>query len=235
MFRIIFVLDIYNRTVVHAQGGNRQNYLPIHKSSVFCNSSKPLAVIVAAKPKEVYIADLNILQETGTHDMNFKDILAVSKKVRTMLDPGISSLSGVNEALSLASRVVLGTETASLDTISSTASKFPGRVNVSIDIKNRRILTQDPDLPDDPIELIGLLNEMAIHDIIILDMDKVGASIGVDTQFLSIIADSSRHDVLLGGGVKDMDDIDILKSIGLKGALVATALHNGTIPLTMIQ
>ncbi len=235
MFRIIFVLDIYNRTVVHAQGGNRQKYLPIHKSSVFCNSSKPLAVIVAAKPKEVYIADLNILQGTGTHDMNFKDILAVSKKVRTMLDPGISSLPGVNEALSLASRVVLGTETASLDTISNIALKFPGRVNVSIDIKNRRILTQDPDLPDDPIELIGLLNEMAIHDIIILDMDKVGTSIGVDTQFLSIIADNSRHDVLLGGGVKDMNDIDILKSIGLKGARVATALHNGTIPLKMIQ
>ncbi|MGP8321618.1 MAG: HisA/HisF-related TIM barrel protein [Methanosarcinaceae archaeon] len=235
MFRIIFVLDIYNHTVVHAQGGNRQNYQPIHKSSVFCNSSEPLAVIVAAKPKEVYIADLNILQGIGAHDTNFEDIRAVSKKVRTMLDPGISSLSGVNEALSLSSHVVLGTETASFDTISSAASEFPGRINVSIDLKNKKILTQDPGLPDNPIEVIGLLNDMAIQDIIILDMDKVGTSSGVDAQFLSTIADSSKHDVLLGGGVSDMDDIEILKSIGLKGALLATALHNSTIPLTMIQ
>ncbi|HJH30807.1 MAG TPA: phosphoribosylformimino-5-aminoimidazole carboxamide ribotide isomerase [Methanosarcinaceae archaeon] len=235
MFRIIFVLDIYNRTVVHAQGGNRQNYQPIHKSSVFCNSSGPLAVIDAAKPKEVYVADLNILQGIGAHDINFEYISAVSKKVRTMLDPGISSPSDVNEALSLASSVVLGTETASLDTISSVASEFPGRVNVSIDIKNGRILAHDPGLPDDPIEVIGLLNDMAIQDIIILDMDRVGTSNGVDTQFLSTIADSSKHNVLLGGGVKDMDDIEMLKNIGLKGALVATALHNGTIPLTMIQ
>lgn len=235
MFRIIFVLDIYNHTVVHAQGGNRQNYQPIHKSSILCNSSNPLAVIEAINPKEVYIADLNILQGIGEHDTNFDDVRAVSQRVRTMLDPGISSPSDVGEALSLAGSVILGTETASLDTISSAASEFPGRVNVSIDIKNGRILTRDPDMPDDPIEVIGMLNDMDIRDIIILDMDRVGTSSGVDAQFLSTIAASSSHDVLLGGGVRDVSDIESLKNIGLKGALVATALHNGKIPITMVQ
>ena len=229
------MLDIYNRTVVHAQGGNRQNYQPIHKSSVLCNSSEPLAVIDIIKPKEVYIADLNILQEIGEHDTNFDDTRAVSQNVRTMLDPGISFLSDVGEALSLASSVILGTETASLDTISNAASEFPGRVNVSIDIKNGRILTRDPNMPDDPLEVIGMLNDMDIRDIIILDMDRVGTSSGVDSQFLSTIAASSNHDVLLGGGVKDVGDIEILKDIGLKGALVATALHNGKIPIAMVQ
>ncbi len=235
MFRIVFVLDIYNRTVVHAQGGNRQNYQPIHKSSVLCNTSKPIEVIDAINPKEVYIADLNILQGIGEHDTNFNDIRAVLQKVKTMLDPGISSLSDIGDTLSLASSVILGTETASMDTISRAASEFPGRVNVSIDIKNGRILTRDPDMPNDPIEVIGMLNDMDIRDIIILDMDRVGTSSGVDAQFLSTIAASSNHDVLLGGGVKDMSDIESLKDIGLKGALVATALHNGKIPIAMIQ
>jgi len=235
MFRIVFVLDIYNHTVVHAQGGNRQNYQPIHKSSVLCNTSKPIEVINAINPKEVYIADLNMLQGIGEHDTNFDEIHAVSKQVKTMLDPAISSLSDVGEALSLAGDVIIGTETASLDTISNAASEFPRRVNVSIDIKNGRILTCDPDMPDDPLEVIGMLNDMDIRDIIILDMDRVGTSSGVDAQFLSTIAASSNHDVLLGGGVKDMSDIESLKDIGLKGALVATALHNGKIPLALIQ
>ena len=235
MFRIVFVLDIYNHTVVHAQGGNRQNYQPIHKSSVLCNTSKPIEVINAINPKEVYIADLNMLQGIGEHDTNYDEIHAVSKQVKTMLDPAISSLSDVGEALSLAGDVIIGTETASLDTISNAASEFPGRVNVSIDIKNGRILTRDPDMPDDPLKVIGMLNNMDIRDIIILDMDRVGTSSGVDAQFLSTIAASSNHDVLLGGGVKDMSDIESLKSIGLKGALVATALHNGKIPIVMVQ
>ncbi|MBW6471304.1 MAG: phosphoribosylformimino-5-aminoimidazole carboxamide ribotide isomerase [Methanosarcinaceae archaeon] len=235
MFRIIFVLDIYNHTVVHARGGNRQNYQPIHKSSLLCNTSRPLEVIGAVKPKEVYIADLNILQGIGERDTNFTDIRSVSQKVKTMLDPGISSLPDVEEALSLANSVILGTETASLDMISNAASEFPGRVNVSIDIKNSSILTRDPDMPNYPIELIDILNDMDVRDIIILDMDRVGTSSGVDSQFLSAIATTSKHDVLLGGGVKDMSDIKTLKVIGLKGALVATALHNGNIPLTMVQ
>jgi len=235
MFRIIFVLDIYNRTVVHAQGGNRRNYQPVHMSSAVCTTSGPLEVIDAVKPKEVYIADLNILQGTGTHDINSDVIRSVSRKVKTMLDPGISSLPDVTGALSLADTVVLGTETASLDTISCAASEFPGRVNVSIDVKNGRILTRDSSMPDDPFKIVELLNDMEVMDLIILDMDRVGTSSGVDAQLLSKLVSHSTHDVLLGGGVKGPEDIKTLKDIGIKGALVATALHNSAIPLTMIQ
>lgn len=57
----------------------------------------------------------------------------------------------------------------------------------------------------------------------------------MDSQFLSNIVSISHHHVLLGGGVKDIADIEKLESIGVKGALVATALHNGSIPLHMAQ
>jgi phosphoribosylformimino-5-aminoimidazole carboxamide ribotide isomerase len=235
MFRIIFVLDVYNRNVVHAQGGNRREYKPVHMTSTICTSSDPVEVIDAVKPAEVYIADLNILQGMGAHDTNFDIIRSVSQRTKTMLDPGVSRLSDVQEALSLAGTVVLGTETASLETIAGAASEFPGRVNVSIDKKNGRILTHDPHMPDDPFRIVEVLNDMDIRDIIILDLDRVGTSSGVDAQFLSKIASASIHDVLLGGGVRDMADIESLKKIGIKGALVATALHNGSIPLALIQ
>lgn len=235
MFRIIFVLDLYNRNVVHAQGGNRRKYQPVHITSTICTSSDPVEVIDAVKPAEVYIADLNILQGMGAHDTNFDIIRSVSLRTKTMLDPGISKLSDVPEALSIADTVILGTETASMETIARAASEFPGRVNVSIDKKNGRILTRDPHMPDDPFKIVEVLNDMDIRDIIILDMDRVGTSSGVDAQFLSKIASNSTHDVLLGGGVRDMADIEFLKKIGIKGALVATALHNGSIPLALIQ
>ena len=235
MFRIIFVLDLYNRNVVHAEGGNRREYKPVHLNSEICTSSEPIEVIDTVKPAEVYIADLNILQDMGAHDTNFEIIRLVSRRTKTMVDLGISTLSNVLEALSLADTVVLGTETASMETIASAASEFPGSVNVSIDKKNGRILRSDPHMPEDPFKIVDLLNEMDIRDIIILDMDRVGTSSGVDAQFLSKIASVSAHDVLLGGGVRDMADIEFLNKIKIKGALVATALHNGSIPLELIQ
>ncbi|SFM79693.1 HisA/HisF-related TIM barrel protein [Methanolobus profundi] len=235
MFRIIFVLDIFNRTVVHAQGGTRSEYKPIHFSSHICNSSDAVKITEAVKPAEVYIADLNLLQGIGKREKNFDVIQAVSEKTTVMLDPGITSISETEDVMEIVQSVVLGTETASLDIIRKASALYPGRVNVSIDKKNGKILSNDPEMPDDPFRIVELLNECDLNDIIILDLDRVGTSSGVDSQFLSKIVSISKHNVLLGGGVSNVEDIEVLKDIGIKGALVATALHNGSIPLQMVQ
>ena len=63
----------------------------------------------------------------------------------------------------------------------------------------------------------------------------VGTSAGIDEIFLKKIAKISTHDIIVGGGIKDVNDIEILKNSGIGGALVATALHNGKIPLGFIR
>ncbi|KXS40269.1 MAG: histidine biosynthesis protein [Methanolobus sp. T82-4] len=235
MFRILLVLDIFNRTVVHAQGGNRHEYKAIHFSSRICNSSDPIKVVETIKPREVYIADLNLLEDIGKREKNFEVMEDIAKKSRTMVDPGISSPSETDDILEIVQTVVLGTETASLETIREVAAAHPGRVVVSIDKKNGKILSSDPDMPDDPFEIVRILNDLDLQDIIILDLDRVGTSSGVDSQFLSKIVSISDHNVLLGGGVRNKEDIETLERIGIKGALVATALHNGSIPPEMVQ
>ncbi|MCC7576685.1 MAG: phosphoribosylformimino-5-aminoimidazole carboxamide ribotide isomerase [Methanomethylovorans sp.] len=235
MFRIVFALDLYNMNVVHAQGGNRKNYRPVHLKSLICSTSEPIKLLEEVKPKEVYIADLNILQGKGHHETNFAMIEQISSRVSTMLDLGISSLKEAMDASTLADTIILGTETASLRTIKQTAALLPGKVNVSIDKKHGQVLTSDPLMPCEPADIIRELNLLDIKNIIMLDMDRVGTSSGVDSQFLSNIVSISNHDVLLGGGVKDIHDIETLERIGVKGALVATALHNGSIPLYMAQ
>ncbi len=235
MFRIIFVLDIFNRTVVHAQGGDRSEYKPVHFSSHICNSSDAKDIVETVKPREVYIADLNNLEKIGKREKNFELIAAVADRAETMLDPGIVKPEDAEDVLEIVHTAILGTETASLETIRELANKYPGRITVSIDKKDGKILTTDPEMPDDPIEIVTMLNELELKDIIILDLDRVGTSSGVDSQFLSKIVSISRHSVLLGGGVRNADDIGILEKIGIKGALVATALHNGSIPMELVQ
>lgn len=235
MFRIIFVLDIFNRTVVHAQGGNRSEYKPIHFSSHICNTSDAIQIVETVKPKEVYIADLNLLEKIGKREKNFDIIDQVAQKAKVMLDPGITSVTETEDIMEIVHSVVLGTETASLDTIEQISALYPGRVTVSIDKKKGKILTNDPRIPQDPVMIVELLNNYELNDIIILDLDRVGTSSGVDSQFLSKIVSISKHNVLLGGGVRNSDDIEELEKIGVKGALVATALHNGSIPLSRVQ
>jgi len=41
--------------------------------------------------------------------------------------------------------------------------------------------------------------------------------------------------LLYGGGVAGVDDIHLLSDIGFDGAIIATAVHRGTVPLDWIR
>jgi phosphoribosylformimino-5-aminoimidazole carboxamide ribotide isomerase len=230
MFRIVFVLDVLKGNAVHAIRGERAKYQPVQ--SKVCSSSTPLEIVSALKPKEVYIADLDRLQHFGD---NFELIKKISAKAKTMVDIGAENMDDVRKCAEIANTVILGTETASLDLIKTAAEQFPGSINVSIDIKNGEMLTKDKNMIMEPHELVKLLNSYSIRDIIILELGKVGTSTGIDTDFLRGVVKLSTHSVLLGGGIRGMADINALKEIGVSGALVATAVHNGSIPMELIR
>jgi phosphoribosylformimino-5-aminoimidazole carboxamide ribotide isomerase len=231
MFRIVFVMDVLNGSAVHAVRGERAKYKPI-KNSAICDSSAPMDIISLLMPREVYIADLDRLQHLGD---NFELIKRISAKTKTMVDIGAEGLGDVEKCIEMADTVILGTETASLELIKEAAGRFPDRIDVSIDIKNDRVLTKDRKMELAPGKLVKMLDEYDIRDIIILELNKVGTGAGVDADFLRNMVELSSHNILAGGGVRDMDDINAMEKIGVNGALVATAVHNGRIPVEILR
>ena len=231
MFRIIFVLDILNGSVVHAVKGERSKYKPI-QDSMICDSPDPFETISAVKPRELYIADLDNIQDIGD---NFEIIKKISGKTKTMVDIGVTNMDDVQKCAEIADTVIIGTETASFEVIEYAAIQFPGRINVSIDMKNGSVLTKDKTMEVRPEDLVRRLNEIGIKDIIMLDLGKVGTSAGIDEIFLKMIAEISTHDILVGGGIKNFEDIETLRQLGIGGALAATALHKGNLPISFIH
>lgn len=235
MFRVIFVMDIFNHSVVLAKGGIREKYRPVSDTSIVCSSSNPVEVIELLHPREVYIADLNVLQGKGPLETNAGVIREVSLKADTMLDFGISVPQDADKALSIAGTAVIGTETGTFSAIKDAACENPGRISVSIDIKHGKVMKNDPELPESPFEIVKLLNNLPLKDLIFLDLDRVGTASGFDPEFLRKLVECSRHNVLLAGGVKDMEDLFTLDKHGIKGALVATAVHSGMVPPAVLS
>lgn len=229
------MMDIFNRSVVLAKGGDREKYRPVSDSSTVCSSSDPVDIVELLRPREVYIADLNVLQGKGPRETNAGVIREVSLKADTMLDFGISSPQDVDKALSIAGTAVIGTETGTLSAIKDAAYRNSGRISVSIDIKHGKVLKNDPELSESPFEIVKLLNELPLKDLIFLDLDRVGTASGFDPEFLQKLVECSRHSVLLAGGVKDMEDLFTLDQLGIKGALVATAVHSGLVPPAVLS
>jgi len=225
----MFVMDIFNGEVVHAVRGERSRYEPVDRISRVVSSSDPLEIIGEVKPEEVYVADLNRL--TGSGD-NLDLIEEISHKTGTMADIGISDLSDL-ELLTGSVKPVLGTETSSVKLIEDAARSR--RIILSIDMKSRKTLTKDPSMMIEPLDLLAKLNDIDLEAVILLDLHRVGTSSGLDTGFLEESRAVSRHTLILGGGVKGVEDIKALEDLGFSGVLVATAVHNGKIPLSMLQ
>jgi phosphoribosylformimino-5-aminoimidazole carboxamide ribotide isomerase len=227
MFRIVFVTDLLDGKVVHAIKGEREKYQPVENSKV-CNSAQPIEMISAIKPKEVYIADLDRLQHTGN---NFEVIKKISALTKTMVNIGVEKNDDIEKCIGIADTVILSSEASSFEIMKYASRNYPGKTSITIDIKNGSILTKDEKLKKEPEELVNLLNEFKIKDIVIIDLSKVGTGAGINEDFLREIKGISNHNILFGGGIRDMNDIGTLKEIGISGALVATAVHNGKIPI----
>ena len=233
--RCVYVLDILNGAVVHALRGERNSYRPITEFSRLVTTSEPLGVLGELRPREGYVADLNLI--TGKGD-NLEKIGEISRMAKTMADIGISKLTDL-ERLPPAVTAVLGTETASFSLMEETVAELAqrgSRAVVSIDMKKGRLLASDPGLSGrEPIDLLKSLNRLELEAVILLDLERVGASTGLDTVFLKAAADASVHPLILGGGIKGEEDLEALEDMGFSGALVATAVHNGRIPLSRIR
>jgi phosphoribosylformimino-5-aminoimidazole carboxamide ribotide isomerase len=227
--RCVFVLDLFNGAVVHAVRGERSRYETIDRFSKVTSSSDPIALIKEIRPREAYIADLNRLLGSGDNLAAIGEIAGLTK---TMADIGASQICDL-DYLSCDISPVLGTETATLRLIEEASLKRD--VVASIDIKNKKVMTGDSELALEPMEVLRRLNKIPLKEIIILDLDRVGTSSGLDGDFLERAVLVSDHALIMGGGVRDVDDLKMLEDLGLQGALVATAVHNGKIPTDMLR
>ena len=239
--KLIFVMDLLNGMVVHADAkrGARAKYQPIHLYSSIVSTSEPMQVIEEIRPAAVYIADLNRLMGTGSNREILDELRHKYRAMWMALDYGIKSIEDVGDIIEMADSIILGTETASLDLIREVSAKYSAvhapSITVSIDLFNKEVQTTDRRMRMDPLSLIMELNSYPIHDIIILELDRVGTGVGVDFDFLARAVESSEHDILCGGGVRSCEDLYKMEDMGIKGALVATAIHNGAIPVSYLH
>jgi len=70
---------------------------------------------------------------------------------------------------------------------------------------------------------------MGVKRVIVLDLARVGSGEGIDITFLKKMLEELELEVFVGGGVRDLNDLVELNSLGFSGVLLATALHSGSI------
>ncbi len=217
---LILAVDLRNGRVVHGTSGNRGQYLPLDWAH--SPTADPVPFITALKPRFIYIADLDRIERTGSHDDVIRACAALVE--RCYVDRGIRQpgdyLSGKNIIN------IVGTETCG-DDLSRYRNGF-----LSVDIKHGKVIPSGRT----PVDVLAEADRLGFEGCIILNLGAVGTQKGIDPEkILRSLRSAFTGTLLYGGGVSTVADLRILAGAGFDGAIIATAVHRGEIPLALVQ
>lgn len=229
--QLIPVLDLMGGQVVAAQGGQRHSYQPL--VSPLCPDSQPQSALKSFAQQGfggVYIADLDAILKRGNHFQQLGLWLENFPAMEFWLDGGFTDFASVEQARQMilhnspaaekCVRWVLGSETFT-ETATLAERGWPTDCILSLDFGAEGFrgdwrLLQDALWPS---------------TVIVMTLAQVGAGKGPDYELLAQLAARARSKHLVAaGGVGQRQDLIKLQQLGIKQALVATALHRGQLP-----
>ena len=237
--KIIPVIDILNKKVVHAKGGRRTDY-QLLKSTLF-NSSNPIDTVFTLEKlgfKEIYLADLDSIDK---NQANFEVLEKIrdNSRIELLVDAGVKNKELATCLFNRNVRkVIVGTETLTSISFLEEAVKLFGknRIIVSLDLKGGKMLNNF-NLKEihNPFVFLKTIESFGVSQIIVLDLMRVGSENGVDTQLIDKIMEKFEFDVFVGGGIRGIPDLIELKNLGVSGVLLGTALYSNKISLNELR
>ncbi len=215
---LIPVIDLAAGEVVHARGGERAAYRPLR--SRLCASCEPTAVVgglLALHPfRHLYIADLDAISGSGDQRNVIDRLHATFPRLQLWVDAGIARHA---DWRCQGSHVpVIGSETLADRSLLATPAVRAASV-LSLDFRHDSALDpsgvhQHPELW--PERVIGM------------SLGRVGSGRGPDLARLrELRARAPSTELYAAGGIAGPADLESLRRLGLAGALLASALHDG--------
>ena len=241
---IIPVLDLARGVAVHARAGDRAAYQPVRSVLLPDGAGDPVALIRAFRERlgagRCYLADLDAITGGAVQSAVLRRlaVLEGASAGPLLVDAGAHSPDRALELLSCgASEVVVGLETlrAFADLEAVIDSIGTSRVVFSLDLRMGGAIVDSGvgsagDFTADPLGLAAQAIEAGATCLLVLDLGRVGTGRGVDLGLLEQLRRRfPRVRLLAGGGVGGRRDLERMRDAGCDGALVASALHDGSV------
>jgi phosphoribosylformimino-5-aminoimidazole carboxamide ribotide isomerase len=217
---LILAMDLLGGLVVQGKSGNRSSYAPLTWG--LAPSADPPAYLEFMHPKYLYIADLDGIEGRGSDTVLIR--ACASLVDRCYVDRGVKTPDDIMDVAGIVN--VIGTETAGTD-LAAFRDHF-----LSLDIRDGKVIPRG----EDPFRLLRDAGELGFPGCILLHISSVGTGRGVeDRDTLEHYRSLFPGKLFYGGGVRVQEDLQRLDGAGFDGAIIATAVHKGAIPLEWLQ
>ena len=187
----------------------------------------------------IHIVDLDAAFSGGKKN-NRELIRKLASRAKAFVEVGggVRSLLDVEELLCCyVNKVVVGTMPVKNPIeFEKVAERFSDRIIAGVDVEDGfvKISGWEENPHIDYIAFLFKMRDMGINEAIVTDIKKDGLLEGIDFEFYKDIALKTDLEIIISGGVKDIEDIKKAKKIekyGIKGIIIGKAFYEKTISL----
>lgn len=223
-FAIIPAIDLKDGAVVHGSGGERAAYRPIETPLGAAGDALAIAraLLAVSRARTLYVADLDAIEGVGNHFELCRDLSSALPQTALWIDAGFSNVTDCAFWLPLGATLVIGSESLRFaEDWQELRATFGESLMLSLDFDAegqrgpKALFAESAHWPD---------------RIIVMSLDRVGTGDGPDIERLRrVVERAGSRSVYASGGMRTIGDLEAAAKAGAGGALIATALHRGTV------
>lgn len=233
VMQIIPAIDLKNKKCVRLLQGLAE------KETVYSENPVEMAQFFESKgAKRLHIVDLD--GAFSGEMTNFEIIKNIRKNVGMIIDVG-GGIRDLDRAERLigegVDRVIFGTiAVKNVDIVAKTVEKFFGKVTVGIDVNDKKVAIKGWVEKTEIFakDLILNLEKIGVDEFIYTDISKDGMLTGVNLDDTKAVCDYTKQNVILSGGISNIENIKDLLSLNKKnltGVITGKAIYTKSLDL----
>lgn len=189
----------------------------------------------AAGAQWIHMVDLNGAVDGKRINTHIFTEVASTSGLNVEVGGGIRTLDDVEFYLSRGiKRVIIGSAAVkNPQFVKDACEKYGEKIVVGIDARNGMAASEGWVQTSDIsyVELAKKMEQFGVKYIIFTDIDRDGMLSGPNVEQLVNLNNAVSCNIVASGGIKDIEDIKILKSEGIYGAILGRSIYKGTIDL----
>ena len=183
----------------------------------------------------VHIVDLQGARDGGTPNFDAVIRIKTQSGLPCEVGGGIRSMETIDRYLDAGvDRVILGTAAVQNEALLNEAvNKYGDKIAVGADVRDGRIAVkgwiEKSDLTTD--DFFARMQTLGVRHIICTDISRDGALRGANLRLYRILSKKYSVCITASGGVSTLSDVRELKEMGVYGAIIGKAYHEGKLDL----
>ena len=201
-------------------------------------SDNPLAIAKqfhAAGAKNLHVVDLDGAKDGAPVNFEAVQLIAEQSGLFVEIGGGIRDEKRIQAYLDLGvGRVILGTVALEdFDFTQKMIATYGPKIAVGVDAKDGQVAVRGwlESSGTDSIAFCEQLCAAGVDTIIYTDIAKDGAMQGTNIDVYRLLSQKVTCNIMASGGISDLHEIEILRDMGLYGAILGKALYIGKLDL----